>query len=93
MYDFEKELAKYGLTCDTYEELLKECSDKVQKITDVEWSELISKYNLGVHYDTLRKSSQFITGGAFVSEYYKWKESKNKSVNEDEYLKKIRLEK
>lgn len=93
MYDFEKELVKYGLTCDTYEELLKECSDKVQKITDVEWSELISKYNLGVHYDTLRKSSQFITGGAFVSEYYKWKTSKNKNIDEDEYFKKIRLEK
>lgn len=93
MYDFEQEIAKYGLTCESYEALLKDCSDKVQKITDVEWSELISKYNLGVHYDTLRKSSQFITGGAFVSEYYKWKTSKNKNIDEDEYFKKIRLEK
>lgn len=93
IYDFEKELSKYGLTCESYEALLKDCSDKVQKITDVEWAELISKYDLGVHYDTLRKSSQFITGGAFVSEYYKWKASKNKSIDEDEYLKKIRLEK
>ena len=93
IYDFEKELAKYGLTTETYEALLKDCSDKVQKITDVEWSELISKYDLGVHYDTLRKSSQFITGGAFVSEYYNWKASKDKNTNEDEYLKKIRLEK
>lgn len=93
IYDFEKELAKYGLTTETYEALLKDCSDKVQKITDVEWSELISKYDLGVHYDTLRKSSQFITGGAFVSEYYKWKASKNSCSDEDEYLKKIRLEK
>lgn len=93
IYDFEKELAKYGLTTETYEALLKECSDKVQKITDIDWSELTSKYNLGVHYDTLRKSSQFITGGAFVSEYYKWKSSKNGGTNEDEYLKKIRLEK
>ena len=93
IYDFEKELSKYGLTCESYEALLKDCSDKVQKITDVEWAELISKYNLGVHYDTLRKSSQFITGGAFVSEYYKWKTFKNKNIDEDEYFKKIRLEK
>ena len=93
IYDFEKELSNYGLTCESYEALLKDCSDKVQKITDVEWAELISKYDLGVHYDTLRKSSQFITGGAFVSEYYKWKASKNKNIDEDEYFKKIRLEK
>ena len=93
IYDFEKELAKYGLTTDTYEALLKDCSDKVQKITDIEWSELISKYDLGVHYDTLRKSSQFITGGAFVSEYYKWKSSLCKNTNDEEYLNKIRLEK
>jgi predicted phosphodiesterase len=93
IYDFERELAKYGLTTESYEALLKDCSDKVQKITDVDWVELTSKYDLGVHYDTLRKSSQFITGGAFVSEYYKWKTSKNGCVNEDEYLKKIRLEK
>lgn len=93
IYNFEKELAKYGLTTETYEALLKDCSDKVQKITDIEWSELISKYDLSVHYDTLRKSSQFITGGAFVSEYYNWKASKDKNTNEDEYLKKIRLEK
>lgn len=93
MYDFEQELSKYGLTCEAYEALLKDCSDKVQKITDVEWAELISKYDLGVHYDTLRKSSQFITGGAFVSEYYKWKASKNSVLDEDEYFKKIRLEK
>ena len=93
IYDFEKELAKYGLTTESYEALLKDCSDKVQKITDIEWSELISKYDLGIHYDTLRKSSQFITGGAFVSEYYRWKTSKNGCVDEDEYLKKIRLAK
>ena len=93
IYDFEKELSKYGLTPETYEALLKDCSDKVQRITDIEWSELISKYDLGVHYDTLRKSSQFITGGAFVSEYYKWKVSKSGVLDEDEYFKKIRLEK
>lgn len=93
IYDFENELAKYGLTTEAYEALLKDCSDKVQKITDIEWSELISKYDLGVHYDTLRKSSQFITGGAFVSEYYKWKESLGKNIDNEEYLNKIRLEK
>jgi predicted phosphodiesterase len=94
LYNFEEELAKYGLTPETYEQLLKDCSDKVQKITDVEWNELVEKYDLNIHYDTLRKSSQFITGGSFVSEYYKWKESQKKTDDkDDEYFQKLRLEK
>jgi hypothetical protein len=94
LYNFEEELAKYGLTPETYEQLLKDCSDKVQKITDVEWNELVEKYDLNIHYDTLRKSSQFITGGSFVSEYYKWKESQKKTDDkDDEYFQKLQVEK
>ena len=95
IYDFEKELAKYGLTTDTYEALLKDCSDKVQKITDVDWAELTSKYNLGVHYDTLRKSSQFITGGAFVSEYYKWKSTVTNvcETTNNDYMQELQVQK
>lgn len=94
MYNFEEELKKYCLTTDTYEELLKDCSDKAQKISDAEWSEIVDKYNLNIHYDTLRKSSQFITGGSFVSEYFKWKESlKRADDDNDEYFEKLRLEK
>lgn len=94
LYNFTEELNKYGLTTDTYEQLLKDCSDKTQKISDNEWSEIVDKYGLNIHYDTLRKSSQFITGGSFVSEYFKWKESqKTSDIKEDEYFKKLRLEK
>ena len=85
MIDFEKELAKYGLNCESYENLLRDCSDKVHHIKDIEWNELKNKYNLNVHYDTLRKSSQFITGGVFVSEYFKWKNSRNKKTDELKY--------
>lgn len=94
LYNFTEELNKYGLTTETYEQLLKDCSDKTQKISDNEWSEIVDKYDLNIHYDTLRKSSQFITGGSFVSEYFKWKESlQNNDVKEDEYFKKLQLEK
>ena len=81
------------MTCKTYEALLKDCSDKAQRISDVEWSEIVEKYNLGVHYDSLRKSSQFITGGSFVSEYYKWKASQNKNNTGNDYLNTLRIEK
>lgn len=73
---------------------MKDCSDKTQRISENDWADLVAKYNLGVHYDTLRKSSQFITGGSFVSEYYKWKESQRKTDDkEDDYLSKLRIEK
>lgn len=94
LYNFTEELNKYGLTPETYEQLLKDCSDKTQKFSDNEWSEIVDKYGLNIHYDTLRKSSQFITGGSFVSEYFKWKESqKTSDIKEDEYFKKLQLEK
>ena len=86
-------MKKYGLTTETYEALLKDCSDKAQKISDVDWNDIVEKYNLNVHYDTLRKSSQFITGGSFVSEYFKWKESQRDSDDkEDGYFKELRLQ-
>ena len=93
MFDIEKTLKEYDLTPDTYEELLKECYLKVHKISDLDWSDIVEKFNLKVHYDTLRKSSQFITGGSFVSEFYKWKENQRETENkEDEYLRELRLQ-
>lgn len=87
-------MKKYGLTTETYEALLKDCSDKAQKISDVDWNDIVEKYNLNVHYDTLRKSSQFITGGSFVSEYFKWKESqRNSDDKEDSYFKELQVQK
>lgn len=95
MYNFEEELAKYGLTQEKYEQLLNDCSNKVQHITDDDWSEICARYGLEFNPDTIRKGSQPpLIGSAFVSEYYKWKESLNQSENkDDEYFKKLRLEK
>lgn len=93
IFNFEEELKKYNLTTETYEKLLQDCSNKVQKISDDDWSEIVNKYNLGIHYDSLRKSQQLITGGAFVSEYYKWKESQNKNSDDDSYMKELQIQK
>lgn len=94
MYDFIAELSKYGLTTETYEKILQECSNKVQGISDVDWADIVEKYNLNIHYDSLRKSQQLAPfGGSFVSEYYKWKLSQTKNMDNDEYLHKIQLEK
>jgi predicted phosphodiesterase len=95
LYNFEEELAKYGLTPETYEELLLDCSNKVNKISDLDWAEICSKYNLEFNPDTIRKGTQPpLIGSVFVSEYYKWKEIQNNLSNKDnEYLQQLRLEK
>ena len=96
MFNIEEELAKYNLTQEKYEQLLQDCSNKTQKIIDDDWSEICERYNLDFNPDTIRKGSQPpLIGSAFVSEYYKWKEAKNKNnFNEnDDYFNKLRLEK
>ena len=95
LFNFEEELSKYGLSIESYEQLLTDCSNKVQKITDLDWSEICSKYNLDFNPDTIRKGTQPpLIGSVFVSEYYKWKESLNNSDNkEDKYFKELQVQK
>lgn len=93
MFDFKKELERYGLTEESYEQCLKDASEKVQNLNDMDWQEIIEKYNLPIHYDTLRKSQQPSPfGGAFIREYYIDKLSKG-NISEDNYLAELRLEK
>ncbi|WP_346961266.1 hypothetical protein [Clostridium sp.] len=95
MFDIENELKKRNLDTDTYERILKDCSDKVHKISEMDWSDIIDKYALDIHYDSLRKASQTIFGSVFVSEYYKWKESQREADNKEDakssssYLKEL----
>lgn len=79
MYDFEKELAKYGLTSTTYEQVLQEISNKMSGISDMDWKEIVDKYNIKCHYDSVRKASQTIFGNYFVREYLKSKNITEKS--------------
>lgn len=52
---------------------MKDISDRQLGLKDFDFSEIKDKYNIHAHYDTIRKASQTIFGGAFVSEYMKWK--------------------
>ena len=65
------ELEMFGLTEEQYEECLQDIIDKQAGTNDMDWYEIVEKYDLNIHYDTLRKASSTIFGGAFVSEYYK----------------------
>lgn len=94
MFNIEEILAEYGLTPERYEELLKDCADKVHKLSDLDWAEINAKYGIEFNSDTSRKGSQPpLFGGVFVKEYFDWKRSKDKNVNnEDTYLKELQLQ-
>ena len=94
LYNFEEIFNEYGLTTETYEQLLTDCSNKVQKISDLDWSEICDKYNLDFNPDTIRKGAQPpLVGSAFVSEYYKWKESQiDSDTKEDSYFKELQIQ-
>lgn len=90
MTDLELKIQEYGLTSEQYESCLSDAYQKANHIIDMDWQEIIDKYGLDIHYDTLRKATQTIFGGAFVSEYFK---SKLASQTNDTYLAEIRVEK
>jgi UDP-2,3-diacylglucosamine pyrophosphatase LpxH len=87
----KQEIEKYGLTIEQYEQCLKDAYDKVNGINDMDWSEIIHKYNLNIHRDTLRKATQTIFGGAFVCEYFKNKNAN--SFGDDTYSREIQQQK
>lgn len=90
--ELKNKIREFGLTPEQYESCLADASAKINKTTDMDWQEIIEKYSLGIHYDTLRKATQTIFGGAFVSEYYKAKLATQPQDNADNYLQEIRAE-
>lgn len=87
MFNIEEILANYGLTTERYEELLKDCADKVHKVSDLDWSEINAKYGIEFNSDTSRKGSQPpLFGGVFVKEYFQWKNDKEKNKDNISYL-------
>ena len=90
MTELEEKIREYGLTPEQYESCLSDAYQKANRTIDLDWAEIVEKYGLDIHYDTLRKATQTIFGGAFVSEYFKAKQA---SQSNDTYLQEIRNEK
>lgn len=89
--DLKEKIQEYGLTLEQYESCLSDSYAKANHQTDMDWQEIIDKYGMDIHYDTLRKATQTIFGGAFVSEYFKSKYATEH--NTDSYLEELRAEK
>ena len=98
--EFEKELRdKYGIeSLDTYEKILKDCSDKELKLNDMEYQDIIDKYGIKMHYDSLRKSQQTPFGTAAATQYLLMKNDNKSSMQKakdivgEQYLLKKQLQ-
>ena len=56
MTDLEEKIREYGLTPEQYESCLSDAYQKANRTLDMDWSEIIDKYGLDIHFDTLRKA-------------------------------------
>ena len=90
--DIETELKKAGLTREQYESLMNDVQDKINGVQDLDWSEIVTKYNLSLTTSYLRHA--FLStpyGTAFAKEYYENKENIPQTYAEQ--MDKIRKEK
>ena len=90
--NIKERLEKYGLTESQYEQMLKDCSDKIEGNNDYDWSEIVDKYGLNIHRDSLRKAQQTIFGGAFVRAYFESKKVDNSTTSLDNKISELRKE-
>ena len=91
MFDIEEELRKYGMTRESYESCLEDIYGKISGRNDLDWADIVAKYNLQIHSDTLRKASNTIFGGGFVAEYLRVKNSTREVT--DAYMAMLKEEK
>lgn len=54
---------------------------KIDKTIDIDWIDIVQKYNLTLNKDSLRKANDTIYGGAFVYAYLKNKENKETTID------------
>ena len=77
---------KRGLTSEEYAKVLNDCIGKVEGLNDLDWDEIVTKYNLGIHRDVLRKAFQSPMGGYSV---YKYSRLRDKSYSQFQIKKGI----
>ena len=79
---------KRGLTSEEYAKVLNDCIGKVEGLNDLDWDEIVTKYNLGIHRDVLRKAFQSPMGGYSVYKYLQEEQINNVELEELEAKRK-----
>lgn len=93
------------MTIEEYEEVLKLIKSKLNGYDEITWEDIINKYGINMHPNTLAKASNTIFGGQFVAEYLENKRIKetknpnqvntflNNKIENEKILKQIQTEK
>lgn len=66
-----EQIEHMGITKQQYDEILQMIVNKKTGIVDVDWSDIITQFNLQMSKDTLRKCNDTIFGGSFIYQYLK----------------------
>ncbi len=61
---------------------MKDCSDKELKLNDMEYQDIIDKYGIKMHYDSLRKSQQTPFGAVAATQYLSMKNGRSYSLSD-----------
>ena len=85
--DIIESLSQYGLTQEQYEDCLQTIIDKRNGNIDIDWQEIVAKYNLPIGADSLRRVNIGIFGGNFVAEYYRANPTSNSAKNDEDISK------
>lgn len=86
-------LKEQNLTDEQYKNCLSDIDDKLNGRSDLDWSEIVAKYNLNIASDTLRKASSTIFGGNFIKHYFENQNTNTTDSSYDIQLREIRREK
>lgn len=92
LMNIDAELQKVGLNHDTYEAIMSDVQNKLDGNNDLEWNEIVNKYNINISVDLFRKSQSRPFGGAFVKEYFEQKKFADSPSSYVEQLAEIRRE-
>lgn len=86
--DILKILNEYNLTEQQYDECLKLIRQKKNNQIDIDWQEIVSRYNLPMSVDTLRRNLSSIFGGSFVADYLEMNKADNTNLYEQTSINK-----
>lgn len=81
LYNFDEELAKVGLTKESYEASCHDIDQKVNGMADLDWSEIKERNNINLASDTIRKANTTVFGYTFRTAYEKSKKQGDGTIN------------
>lgn len=78
-----------GMDKETFTKVMNDCIGKVEGLNDLDWQDIVDKYEMGIHRDVLRKSFQAPLGGYSIYKYFDEKEVEGCKSNKMDEVREI----